>query len=238
MRGPTLTRRQAILAGGLAALSLAGCAAPREGTPHVVMLDSGVTLHPALDAFAITREGPAASTPHGTQVASLILGATGVGRRLDAGRARLTSINIAEDGAPSIDALLRGLDRAATLKADLVNISSGVRHPVDALHEAVDHARARGVLVVASAGNAPFLAPDFPARYESALAVGSEAPDGVPPVGVDVTERGTDLPVLGLDGVVTNQSGASLATALASNRILGLLADGAIDSALDYPVRR
>lgn len=237
MRGPALTRRQVIISGGLAALSVAGCSASK-GTAHVVMLDSGVIVHPALDAFAITREGPAATTPHGTQVASLILGGTGIGRRLDAGRARLTSINIAEDGTPSMDALLRGLERAATLKADLVNISSGVRHPVDALEAAVNRARDRGLLVVASAGNAPFLAPDFPARYESALAVGSQSPDGVPPVGVDVTERGTDLPVLGLDGLVTNQSGASLATALTSNKILGLLADGAINSALEFQVRR
>lgn len=220
---------------------LLGCSgAARRGRVHVVLLDSGVAGLPEFDAYDISHEGEAPATAHGTQVASLLLGVSGADAAppLPADRIRITSINVESAGRPVGDLLVAGLRRATEISAEVVNVSLGLRQPTEELESAAVGARDRGALVVASAGNVSFLAPDFPARYEDVLSVGAVDAHNrraeFSPGDVDVSAIGVGLPVLGLDGTLSRESGTSLACAVVSNEVIRGLLDGSLQRPHDY----
>ncbi len=75
-----------------------------------------------------------------------------------------------------------GIRYAASMGADIINVSFGTLTDSPALSEAVDFARRRGAVVVASAGNDGRVGLTFPARYEGVVSVaasGLERFDGI-----------------------------------------------------------
>ncbi|MCG3133061.1 MAG: Subtilisin E [Planctomycetes bacterium] len=83
---------------------------------------------------------------HGTFVAGLILAA--------APDAEILPIRVLDDeGNGGIPALVRGIDKAVELGADVINLSMVVPSMSGALEEAIDDAIAAGVTIVCAAGN-------------------------------------------------------------------------------------
>jgi len=135
---------------------------------------------------------------HGTAVAGLI-----AGRRVEgsgvvgiAPEARIMPVRAFESApesgqssrdlvAPSVSSIVSGIRWAADHGAKIINVSLSDAQSLDAYRAAVDHARSRGALVIASAGNrrtANADAPDpehfYPGELPGALAVAAVMKDG------------------------------------------------------------
>ena len=81
-------------------------------------------------------------------------------------------------GSGSMADVAAGIVYAADEGADIINLSLGSMVGSQVTKDAVDHAVAKGVTVIASAGNSGGNLPGFPARYENVVAVGAIDPNG------------------------------------------------------------
>ena len=205
---------------------------------HPAFADADLTLLPTL-VPAVADGGPASQ--HGTHVASVIFARHDGRLRGVAPRCRGLIVPIYRDGpdgslAPCshID-LARALLQAAQHGANVVNISggqleqTGTAHPL--LADAVQTCAARGVLIVAAAGNQGCECLNVPAALPTVLAVGAMDSRGEP---LDFSNWGQSYRTQGVlalgenipgaipgSGIVT-QSGTSYATAVVSG-VVGLL---------------
>jgi subtilisin family serine protease len=162
-----------------------------RGDPSVkvAIVDSGLDLgHPdrpvrveigptfaARAADVVDRDG------HGTHAAGTI--AAPVNGRGSVGLAPDVTVQVLkvfdDEGNVYVYDVYRAILWAADNGARIVNLSLGVTQDSPALREAVEYARARGVLVVAAAGNSaeegnPVV---YPAAYPGVLAVGASTRD-------------------------------------------------------------
>jgi serine protease len=167
----------------------------------IAVVDSGVDLdHPDLAgkiAGGITFSGcpdkPAGcgngdwanGDPHGTHVAGIAAATTnnGAGVAGTAPDARILAVRVLDDaGSGTTPEIVAGINWAADNGADVINLSLGSLPGTQLLqaelHEAVEAAVAKGVVVVAAAGN-EFVAPfcDSPSFADGALCVVSTDPN-------------------------------------------------------------
>ena len=157
---------------------VAGC----RLAPRIGMIDTGVDLKaPALRGARIvllstrSKGRPAAANAHGTAVAALIAGASDGPAPGLLPHAEIVAVDAfhragGEEAADAYD-VVRALDRLAEHDVDFINLSlAGPDN--DVLEEAVVAMAARGVVLVAAAGNAgPRAPPQFPAAYRNVVAV-------------------------------------------------------------------
>lgn len=144
----------------------------------VAVIDSGIDgAHPELAATVAesfdalsSREGPHA---HGTGIAGAIAAHARVMGSAPAARIlAIRAFGVAESGAESSTfSILKSLDYAAGRGARVINMSfAGPHDPL--LQRAMTAADARGIVLVAAAGNAgPKSPPLFPAAYREVIAV-------------------------------------------------------------------
>lgn len=167
-----------------------------------------------------------ADREHGTSIVGLIAGhgttsGAGLGAQIYLSRAF-------EGGNSSADAILRSLDWAAGNGVQIINMSfAGPRNNL--MERACAAARARGIVLVAAAGNqGPGAAPAYPAASESVIAVTATGEDNkLMPLAnrgayVFVAAPGVDVaaPIPGGTGFVT---GTSMASAIVSGGIATLM---------------
>ena len=261
--------------------------APGQGI-GVAVVDSGVDDDaPVNEVGALPTDPRFSGTKasvyyHGTAVAGLISGAE---RPDDGGpvgiapAASIYDVRVYDDleddpeqgyRALTDEGVIDGLNRIAddvtpvpgAPRIRIVNVSLALQ-PSDALEHAVKRLAAKGVVVVAAAGNRP---PDesdpvlgdfageeplpgedaarvvFPAGYESVVAATSSAPRGLDPLAYVVQSSATDIAVPTIDAVsyaVNGQScllGATPSTSWAAAEVSGVLA--LLMSAYDEPPGR
>ena len=159
--------------------------APDDGSGVVVALvDSGVDIehpffsHAKIDEVACFEVDDYAGRPlidtdhHGTHLASIITGLAGL-----APSATLRSFRVFRPGRSraATGAVAEGIVRAVDSepRADLINLSiSSLRSDVALVH-AIRHARSRGALVIAAAGNDYRKRVSYPGQDLNAIAVSS-----------------------------------------------------------------
>jgi len=186
----------------------------------IAMIDSGVDAeHPDLRGTVVERfDEPATdirADPHGTGMA----GAIASHRQLlgVAPKAKLLTVRAFAPG--TTDLILKGLDWAVAKGARIVNMS--VAGPFDPmLQEVLKRARAKGVLLVAAAGNAgPTSPPLYPGADPNVIAV--TATDGDDNIfgqanrgrQVSIAAPGVDVLVPAPDATYQLTTGTSVATA-------------------------
>lgn len=131
---------------------------------------------------ALPRDDADISDPngHGTHVAGIIgaAGDNGVGVTGVAWRSRLMIVRVLDDDRMGAESdVIRGLTYAINNGARVVNLSLGQMEDTPALREAITEAEARGVLLVAAAGNTG-KALLYPAAYPTVLGVGASDRNG------------------------------------------------------------
>lgn len=174
---------------GSAAMAASGAATGsgggREAVParpadrRVGMIDSGVDAnHPALRRISLSRQGcggEARPAPHGTAVASLLVGDDGDDFRGALPGGRLFAVDVYCEGGKQagggVLAIAEGLSWLARERVGVVNISL-VGPPNALLKRVVEAAQAQGLLIVAPVGNdGPTSPPLYPAAWPGVVAV-------------------------------------------------------------------
>ncbi|WP_051301199.1 S8 family serine peptidase [Actinomadura rifamycini] len=197
----------------------------------VAVVDSGVSArNPQLagqvvDGVDLTKTGAEDCLGHGTYVAGIIAAKAGVSPFVGvAPDAKIIPIKFAAQ-ANNIDSGLaaKGIDEAVKLGADVVNVSTQSIGDDPRLRQAVQNALAKGVVVVAAAGNidrqngkVPALM--YPSAYQGVISVGAVGLDGKitefsnPNTPVSVIAPGNDIVTTSPDGHYSVQKGTSFAT--------------------------
>ncbi len=162
---------------------------PRHGAPPVAILDSGLLGGFGIEGLIAGRynaifpdRGAEDPIGHGTQMA---LVAAGVvlprgAAPTDEGVPLLAVRAFDENGVTSNFAIMRAIDYAVQQGARVINLSWGSATDSPFLADAVAYAQAKGLVVVAAAGNEPTGAPVYPAAYPGVIAVSALKPDGTP----------------------------------------------------------
>ncbi|OES44971.1 S8 family peptidase [Domibacillus iocasae] len=151
----------------------------------IAVVDTGIAAHSDLAVAGGTSFVPYTTSyedddGHGTHVAGIIgaedngFGTKGVAP--DADLYAVKSLN--KDGSGNLSSIIAGIDWAITNKMNIINLSLGTQTHSAAFQSMVDKAYANGILVVAAAGNDGSVSGiddtvDYPARYNSAIAVGA-----------------------------------------------------------------
>jgi hypothetical protein len=163
--------------------------APASGAPALAILDSGLAVTPEIEQAVAGRYDAVDPTRaladpvgHGTQMAMIAsgavtpaLGGAGAG---DAASVPLLAIRAFDDrGYASNFSLMRSMAYALERGARVVNMSWGSDTSSGFLEAAVDYARSKGLIVVASAGNEGQRKAKYPAAYPGVLAVSASGPD-------------------------------------------------------------
>lgn len=224
----------------------------RGGGVTVAVLDTGVDVNvPDLAGSVSTGPDytkgadPVGYQPplvHGTYIASLIAGhGSGPGDDLGvigvAPRAKILSVRvILDEGEPGgtaynadpryLDSIGKGIYYAVAHGAKVINMSLGSQQPTAYMRAAVAYAVARGVVIVASAGNsgttsgsAPYV---YPASFSGVIAVaavtgsGIRAPFSEQNAAVVLSAPGVNVLGAGPGGEYLDAEGTSPAAALVS----------------------
>lgn len=190
----------------------------RKGNFKVGMIDTAITAHPALKGTAIETQdfsggGGAASTQHGTAIASLLA---------SEGSKQIVSANVfkGDNGKAftSSDAIVRALEWMVDRKITVINISlAGPRNLI--LDRLIQRATTKGHVIVAAAGNGgPSAPPAYPAAVPGVVAV--TAVDSSNHVYryanqgqyVDVSALGVGVAAASPNGKIAGFTGTSFAT--------------------------
>lgn len=110
-------------------------------------------------------------TGHGTHLAGLIAAQRNDGSGVAGIASGVKIMPLVVGALAPASAVIEAIYYAATHGAHVVNMSFGGSETISGVRGAIDYARARGVLLVASAGNASNDAYNYPAVYQDVLAV-------------------------------------------------------------------
>jgi hypothetical protein len=205
-------------------------AAAAPGTLRIGLIDSGVdTAHPVLSGAGIVRhgcEGASFPAPHGTAVASLLVGRGENFESVIPGATLYAADIFCGHGGGSLSLLAVELDWMAREKVAVINISLvGAKSIL--LTGLVRAMTARGFLLVAAVGNdGPTAPPLYPASYPDVIGVtGVDREHHVLPEAcrgeqVDFAAAGADFAAARVGGGFEEIRGTSFATPI----VAGLLA--------------
>lgn len=145
----------------------------------VAVLDGGVQVnHPDLKGQiykpfnAVTQSTSFPPDDHATHVAGIIsaslngTGITGVAPKI-----KIMPVNVFTGEAANTADIIRGIVYAADHGADIINFSIGGYGDNYPLKSAVNYARSKGVILIASAGNDDSADPTYPASYPGVLSI-------------------------------------------------------------------
>jgi subtilisin family serine protease len=149
----------------------------------IAILDSGINKnHPDLkgqihkEFNAINPQEPVTDDfNHGTSIAGIIAAKNNsIGIKGISPNSKIYSAKVLDNnGKGSVDAIIRGIEWSITEEVDIINISFGMKNDNQELHNIINKAIGRGIIVVASSGNNYIGDVDYPAKYNNVISVGS-----------------------------------------------------------------
>lgn len=209
------------------------------GSPKTVaVLDTGVDCDGHIDLVCLTGYNSLTNTlgntedktGHGTHVAGIIgaridnkIGVSGISNP-----AILPVKVLGDDGGGSMFSVMTGFKWAVDNGANIINMSLGGGSAVDSFQELINEAHAKGIYIVAAAGNANTnndSRPTYPANYKHVISVGSLNERGNKSHfsnygdSVDVWAPGSNILSTHLNGGYAFLSGTSMATPVVSGAI-------------------
>ena len=214
--------------------------APGDTAP-IAVLDTGLGTDSGLDDLVLASldalnpdESLSDSLGHGSQMALIAAGVvkpSGVDKESET-HSPIIPIRVFDDnGFTSNFTIMRSIDFSLKHGARVMSLSWGSETRSDFLEIALNYARSKGLLIVASAGNEPTGEPVYPAAFSSVIGVGALRPDGKSwkesNYGDFVTVYApgfASLPV-GYKGDPGDYAGTSISAAFVSNVISNYLSD-------------
>jgi type VII secretion-associated serine protease mycosin len=201
-----------------------------QGKPSVVVatVDTGIDYqHPEfadkiVQGYNVLDESapPQDDNGHGTHVAGIIAARTNNNQGI-AGISWNSKImpvkGIGADGSGSSLDIAKGIVWAADHGASVINMSIGNYHPSSALHEAIQYAYGKNVVLIAASGNDNTSQPSYPAAYPEVLSVGAADSAGKRATFsnygayLDIVAPGVDIPSTYVGSQYAALSGTSMA---------------------------
>lgn len=164
----------------------------------IAVLDTGVDDHPDLVIVHkedMTGTGMKDTSGHGTHCLGIVgARANDIGVRGVAPDAELYMIKVMSDGSGSLEAVVKGIKRAADLGVHIISMSFGTSSNVVQLEDACKYAASKGCILIAASGNSGTEAVSYPAKYDYCAAVGSSNKSGSTS---SYTSYGSSLDILG-----------------------------------------
>ncbi|TWT03662.1 S8 family serine peptidase [Planomicrobium sp. CPCC 101079] len=213
------------------------------GSPEVVVavIDDGVDmLHPELTGKFVspydTVKDSATAIPagiHGTHIAGIISSSID-NQEMGAGIAPNTSImpiNVFSGEYAYTSDIIEAINYAVENGADIINMSLGSEKTSASLESAIQRAHAKGVVLVAAAGNDGVSTPNYPAAYPDVISVGSTtATDTLSDFSnygptIDITAPGSSIQSTWPDNSFGGMSGTSMATPVVAGVAALVMAD-------------
>jgi len=168
---------------------------PAEDAIPVAVLDTGLSLDYGLEKFILASmdvfdpEKPISDVlGHGTQMALIAAGVIKpeydaydtyrAGREFETFNPIIPIRIFDDNGYTSNFNIMHAIDFALGKGAKVMSLSWGSEIRSDFLEDALDYAKANGIIVVASAGNEPTGRSVYPAAYTSVIGVGALDPVG------------------------------------------------------------
>lgn len=212
---------------------------PSTGNTRVAVMDSGLLASYEDNPYVQgAYDAVSPGTPvndllgHGTQmtlIAAGVVNPLGVETDTAATNPVVAVRVIGDSGFTSNYTLIRGIDYAVQEEARVISLSWGSETANSMLETAIDYAAAKGLILVAAAGNVPTGKPVYPAAYENVIGVGALTPDGEPWTQSNYGDFVTlyapglaDLPV-GYQGDPGTYAGTSIATAYTAHLVAAIL---------------
>ena len=173
----------------------------------VAVIDTGISRTPDLEKtgfvtgydFVNDKEQADDDNGHGTHVAGTIAQSTNnnYGTAGIAYEAKLMPLKVlADSGGGTVADIAEAIRFAADNGAHVINMSLGGGGESQLMREAIDHAHAKGVVVIGAAGNSNDNAASYPARYPHVIGVAAldasatKAPYSNFGAGVDISAPG------------------------------------------------
>ncbi len=222
---------------------LTACSPASVETVVVALVDGSVNNDlPAFRGYSIERLTNRAPDPHGTMMASLVLGVIDA-EPLSPENVELLSYDVMSRETSGREAMAAAIIDATARRATVILITSGFRQSTSGLEAAISQATGSGAVVIAAAGNTGRLPADYPARLPGVVSVGALDTDGTPwrvsaQTGVTAWERGVDVRALDDTGHETVVSGTSAAAALVVHELVSAISEGRSATASDYVASR
>ncbi len=149
-------------------------------------------------------------TGHGTAVASII-------SRINPS-ADIISVRVLDSqNRATLDRIVKAIYWCIDNDVDIINMSFGTRSKSRILEKAIEDAKEDGILLIAAAGNGGENGVEYPAAFDSVIAVGSVDSDALvtdeSAIGdeVEIVAPGENVPVESFFGLETAVSGTSMA---------------------------
>lgn len=198
----------------------------------IALLDSGIpTVGRLRRRMKDAPSGQDDVLGHATSVASILFGGRGLTGLCEQAQAAYVKV-LDNSGAGSTRSVSEGIERAISMKSDIINLSLGFARtdkcPRD-LEKACRKAYDSGIPVICAAGNdsGPV---NWPAALECTVSVGSAGSGGLKAsfssVGeIDVIAPGENIDVLDVRNRLTRVSGTSFSTAIVTGVAALLISD-------------
>lgn len=205
---------------------------PDSSDTRIAVLDTGIdSAHPSLSDFVDTSLGRSFVgggtddvAGHGTHVAGTIASSGDVAGVMPS--ATLVPVKVlGDDGSGSMYGIQQGITYAASIDADVINMSLGGGGYDQGMEEAIQTANDQGTIVVAASGNDGIENVSYPAAYDGSVAVGSvtstEARSSFSNYGaeLDVMAPGSDI----YSTVPNNQYETMSGTSMATPHVVGVM---------------
>ena len=192
----------------------------------VAILDTGIDPnHPALDGVVfselslIDKGRSHENKGHGTGIASIIAGQGEEFLGLAPASEILSLQVLDENGAGDSFTIAKGIISAVDQGADIINLSLGGATASSVMEKAIQYAKSKDVIMIASVGNDGDLGVAYPARHQDVVAVSSvdkksrvSAFANFGPE-VDISAPGVGIFTAWEDNEIVSFSGTSIATA-------------------------
>jgi type VII secretion-associated serine protease mycosin len=160
------------------------------GSQTVAVLDTGIDAgHPDLVGKVLAGRNvlnpgkiPDDDAGHGTMTSGVIAASTNnsVGVAGVAWSAKILPVKVLDAKGSGYDSdIITGINWAAANGARVINMSLGGGNDAPLLHDAIKNAVAKGIVVVAAAGNSRVNKPEYPAAYPEVIAVGATDNSGL-----------------------------------------------------------